>query len=254
MLPAYGGNSEIGVGPEGHTYAAVVVQLDSGPVARDDVLAALREIRFSGWLAQPEDGWLVAVAASGAGTVAAGRRGVAGVAEELAGRLTGTVLAIRVLADRQLLLAVWTEGAEVGRYVSDPSREPGAEDDVRPDPFGVEQAAGFAESLGRPEQAGDLAELLADELDPDSFIESERLARVLRLLGLPTWLVAAATLPGDIPTGPRTRDMTRLGAGVPGLLGRPSGWAVNIIRRRRPPPPAVTGAPRGRSGMDPWLM
>jgi hypothetical protein len=254
MLPAYGGGSEVGVGPEGHTYAAVVVRLDGGPAGRDDVLAALREIRFSGWLAQPEDGWLVAVAASGAGTVAAGRRGVAGVAERLAGRLTGTVLAIRVLADRQLLLALWSGGDEVGRYVSDPSREPGAEDDVLPSPLGAEQAAAFAEVLGRPEQADDLAELLAEDLDPDSFIESERLARVLRLLRLPTWLVAAATLPRDIPTGPRSRDMTRLGAGVPGLPGRLSGWAVNVVRRRRPPPPVVTDPPRGSSGMDPWLM
>jgi hypothetical protein len=254
VLPAYGGGSEIGVGPEGHTYAAVVLRLDSGPATRDDVLAALREIRFSGWLGQPEDGWLVAVAASGAGTVAAGRRGVAGVAEWLAERVTGTVLAIRVLKDRQLLLALWAGGDEVGRYVSDPSLEPGAEDDVLPITVGVEHAAAFAEALGQPEKAEDLAELLAEELDPDSFIESERLARVLRLLRLPTWLVAAATLPRDIPTGPRSRELTRLGAGVPGLPGRPAGWAVNVVRKRRPPPPAVTDAPRGSSGMDPWLM
>ena len=254
MLPAYGGNSEVGLGPEGYTYAAVVIRADSGPATRDDVLAALREIRFSGWLAQPEDGWLVTVAASGAGTVAAGRRGVAGVAEHLAERLTGTVLAIRVLADRQLLLALWTGGEEVGRYVSDPSREPGADDDVLASPIGAEHAAAFADVLGHPEKAGDLVELLAEDLDPDSFIESERLARVLRLLGLPTWLVAAATLPRDIPTGPRSRDLTRLGAGVPGLAGRPAGWAVNVVRKRRPPPPAVTDAPRGSSGMDPWLM
>jgi hypothetical protein len=247
------GQSQVGSGPEGYTYGAVVVRLEDGP-SRGEVLAALREIRFSGWLAQPENGWLVAVAASGAGTVAAGRRGVVGVAERLAERLTSTVLAVRVLADRQLLLALWAEGDEVGRYVSDPSREPDAEDDVLPSPLGVEQAAAFAEVLGCPEEADDLAELLAEELDPDSFIESERLSRVLRLLHLPTWLVAAATLPRDIPTGPRSRDMTRLGAGVPGPLGRLSGRAVNVVRRRRPPPPAVTDPPRGSSGMDPWLM
>lgn len=254
VLPAYGGGSEVGAGPEGHTYGAVIVRLGDGPATRDAVLAALREIRFSGWLAQPADGWLVAVAASGAGTVAAGRRGVAGIAERLAERMTGPVLAVRVLADRQLLLALWTGGDEVGRYVSDPSREPGAEDDVLPSPLGAELAPAIAEVLGRPETAGDLTELLAEELDPESVIESERLARVLRLLRLPTWLVAAATLPRDIPTGPRSRDMTRLGAGVPGLPGRLSGWAVNVVRRRRPPPPAVTDAPRGSSGVDPWLM
>jgi len=41
---------------------------------------------------------------------------------------------------------------------------------------------------------------------------------------------------------------------VPGLLGRLCGPAVNVVRKRRPPPPAVTDAPRGSSGMDPWLM
>jgi hypothetical protein len=153
-----------------------------------------------------------------------------------------------------LLLAVWAGGEEAGRYVSDPSREPGADDDVLPDPLGAEHAAAFAAALGRPDAAAELAEVLAEELDPDSFIESERLGRVLRLLRLPTWPVAAATLPGDIPTGPRARDMTRLGAGVPGPLARLAGGAVNVVRRRRPPPPAVTDAPRGGPGMDPWLM
>jgi hypothetical protein len=252
MLPVYGPGAEAG-GPAGHTYAAVLIRAD-GSSAHGDVLAALRQIRFSGWLGRPEDGWLVAVAAPAAGTVAAGRRGVLGVGAWLAGRLGGTVLALRVLADRQLLLAVFTGGEEAGRYVSDPSREPGADDDVLPDPLGAEHAAGFAAALGRPEVAGDLAEMLAESLDPDSVIESERLARVLRLLRLPTWPVAAATLPRDIPTGPRARDMTRLGAGVPGLPGRLAGGVAGVVRKRRPPPPAVTDAPRGDSGMDPWLM
>jgi hypothetical protein len=252
MLPAYGAGTGVG-GPAGHTYAAALVRVGGSP-SRGDVLAALREIRFSGWLGRAEDGWLVAVAAPADGTVAAGRRGVVDVGEWLAGRLGGTVLVLRVLADRQLLLAVWAGGEEAGRYVSDPSREPGADDDVLPDPLGAEHAAAFAAALGRPDAAAELAEVLAEELDPDSFIESERLGRVLRLLRLPTWPVAAATLPGDIPTGPRARDMTRLGAGVPGPLARLAGGAVNVVRRRRPPPPAVTDAPRGGPGMDPWLM
>ena len=65
-----------------------------------------------------------------------------------------------------------------------------------------------------PEAAGpegDTYAAIVQELDPDSVIESERLGRVLRLLRLPTWVVAAATLPRDIPTGPRTRDLIRLG-------------------------------------------
>jgi hypothetical protein len=250
---AYGGGAEVG-GPAGDTYAAVVVRVDDEPSARHDVLAALRQIRFSGWLAPPEGGWLVAVAEPAAGSVAAGRRGVVGVGEWLAARLARTVLVVRVLADRQLVLAAWADGDELGRYVSDPSREPGADDDVLSEPLGAKQAAAFAAACGRPEQAGDLAEILAESLDTDSVIESERLARLLRLLGLPTWLVAAATLPHDIPTGPRVRSMTRLGAGLPGVLGRVRGWAANVVRRRRPPPPVITDPPRTSPGVDPWLL
>ena len=238
-----GGQQETG-GPEGYTYAAVLV--------RGDVdVSLLREIRLSGWVCPPSSGWLPLVVRDG--TVAAGRRGVVGVAEFLAERLGGTVLAVRVLADRQLLLAVWAQGEEVGRYLSDPSREPGAEDDTLDHPYGEEHAAAFAEALGNPDTADELGELLAESLDTDSMIESERLSRVLRLFSLPTWLVAVASLPKDIPTGPSRRDLTRLGAGRPGLLGLLLGRLVNVVRRRRPPPLTVIDAPRG-GGMDPWLM
>jgi hypothetical protein len=163
------------------------------------------------------------------------------------------VLAIRVLIDRQLVLAAWVDGEELGRYVSDPSREPGAEKETLAEPLGLEYAEMFAAVAERPDAAGDLGELLADELDPDSVIESERLSKVLRLLGLPTWLVAAATLPKDIPTGPRGRDLTRLGAGRTGFGGRLAGRAAEVLRKRRRPPPVVTDAPKGQR-MDPWLM
>jgi hypothetical protein len=239
-------------GPAGYTYAAVLVRLDARPAA--DVLAALREIRFTGWLAPPQDGWLVAVGAVGGGTLAAGRRGVIGVGEWLSDRFGAPVLAVRVVDDRQLLLAAWEDRDEIGRYVSDPSYGLPADDDTLSEPLGVEHAAAFADACGRPDAADDLAEMLADELDPDSVIESERLGEVLRLLGLPAWLVAAGSLPRDPPTGPRTREMTRLGAGVPGWRGRLTGRAVGVVRRRRRPPPAITDAPRGRRDIDPWLM
>jgi hypothetical protein len=248
-----GAVGEVG-GPSGYTYAAVVIRVDDPPCGRDDVLAALRQLRFSGWVGQPEDGWLAAVLASGDGTAAAGRRGVAGVGEWLAERFGSTVVALRVVRDRQLLVAVWAEGEEVGRYLSDPSFGLGSDDDTLPDAYGVQHAAAFAAACGHPENAEDLEELLSEELDPDSVFESERLAGVLRLLGLPRWLVAAPSLPRDVPTGPGRREVTRLGAGVPGTLGWLSGRAVNVVRKRRRPPPAVTDAPRGSSGMDPWLM
>jgi hypothetical protein len=254
MVYQLGGQGWQETGPSGYTYGAVLVRVAGGAGSPEDVLAALREVRFSGWIAAPEDGWLVAVAGSGDSTVAAGRRGVIGVGERLAA-LGVPVLAVRVLADRQLLLALWADGDEVGRYVSDPSHGFPADEGVRSDPLGVEHAGALAAACGRPDAAADLSETLAEELDPDSVIESERLAGVVRLLGLPGWLVAASSLPRDPPTGPRARDMTRLGAGVPGLPGMVCGWAVDVIRRRRPPPPAVTDPPRGAGGdIDPWLL
>ena len=246
------------VGPAGYTYACVLVRLGAstsgGPPTQTEVLAALAEIRFSGWVTPPQEGWVVAVAARGNGTVAADRRGVLGVGEWLGTRLPATVAAVRVVDDRQLLLAMWADGDEVGRYLSDPSYGLG-DDDVLPDPLGVEHAEAFAAAAGHPEAAEDLAELLAEEFDADSVIESERLAGVLRLLGLPGWLVAAAALPRDVPGGgPRARDLTRLGAGLPGLRGRVMGGAAQLVRARRRPPPAVADPPRGATGIDPWLF
>ncbi len=245
VYPVAGGGAG-GAGPVGYTYAAVLAR-----ATRGQVLTALRQVRFSGWLVPPEAGWVTAVAASGAGTVATGRRGVAGVGEWLAAELPGPVLAIRVVADRQLLLAAWADGEELGRYVSDPSY--GLDDDTLPAPLGAGHAAAFAAACGHPEVADDLAELLAEEIDPDSVIESERLGDVLRLLGLPGWLVAVSSLPRDIPTGPRAAELTRLGAGAAGFWGRVRGRAADVVRRRRPPPPDLADAPRG-GGVDPWLL
>ena len=238
-----GAVGEVG-GPSGYTYAAVVMRVDDPPRSRDEVLAALRELRFSGWVAQPEDGWLAAVPVSGDGTAAAGRRGVAGIGESLADRFRATVVALRVVRDRQLLLVVWADGEEVGRYLSDPSFGLGPGDDTLPDAYGVAHGAAFAAACGHPENAEDLEELLGDELDTDSVFESERLAGVLRLLGLPRWLVAAPSLPRDVPTGPGRREVTRLGAGLPGPFGWLSGRAVNVVRKRRPPPPGGHRWPR----------
>ncbi len=238
-----------GSGPAGHTYAGAFVRL-TGDTDRAAVLAALRDLRFTGWLGPVEGAWVVAVAAHAAGVVAVGRRGVLDVAGELSRLLGATVVAVRVADDRQLVLAAWSDGAELGRYVSDPSH--GLDDDVVPDPLGVEHAEAFAAAAGVPEAAGDLSELLADELDPDSVIESERLLGVLRALGLPTWLVASASLPRDVPGGPRRGEVTGLGAGVPGLPGRVAGRAAQAIRRRRRPAPVVVDPPRG-ARPDPWL-
>ncbi|UQX89024.1 hypothetical protein M6D93_03250 [Jatrophihabitans telluris] len=220
-------------GPSGYTYAGLVVQGAAEiEAARTD--AALRRIRFSGWIAPPDNGWIVVVAGQGDATIAAGRRGVLEVGGWLSAELQTTVFAFRVLADRQLAIAAWAGGTEVGRYLSDPSYA-SAGDSLDDEPVGVEYASAFAEAAGRPTASAELADLLGDRLDPDSVVESERLADSLRLLGFPQWLVSVSSLPRDIPAGPSARSLTRLGAGVGGLAGRPVAGAVGILRRWRPP-------------------
>ena len=171
------------------------------------------------------------MAARGVGTVAAGRRGVVGVGEALAEVLATTTLAVRVLDDRQLVLAACDSRREVASYVSDPSREPGAEEDVLPDPFGIDGAGPLAAACGQPEAGRELGELLAEPLDPDEEIESERLARVLHLLELPSWLINTWRLPRRMVTGPAPRDLLRLGAGRTGFLGWVAGPATSLARR-----------------------
>jgi hypothetical protein len=238
-------------GPAGYTYGAVAVRLTA---PHDDLLAALRALRFTGWVAPTDDGgWTLAVAARAGGVVAAGGRGLVEVGAELARKLRTTVVAVRVLRDRQLVLAAWTGGDEVGRYVSDPSY--GLDDEtVLASPLGADDAAAFAAAARSPEAADDLEELLDEELDPESVIESERLAAVLRLLALPGWLVSAASLPRDVPGGPPARSFTRLGAGAPGVRGRLLGRAVDVVRRRRRAPAVVADPPRAGAGPDPWLF
>jgi hypothetical protein len=143
------------------SYAGILVRLDAPAVGRQQVLEVLQDVRFTGWLGPEEQGWVVAVAERGAGTVAAQHRGVLGVTEDLAGRLGATLLAVRVAADRQLVLAVWADGEEVGRYVSDPSHGLG-DTTVLSDPLGVEHADAFAAALGHPEAAEQLADVLGD--------------------------------------------------------------------------------------------
>jgi len=236
-------------GPSGLTYAGILVRLAPPAVDGPHVLGALRQLRFTGWLGPEQQGWLVAVASDGGGSVAAGRRGVLEVAADLATRLGATLFAVRVANDRQLVLSVWADGKEAGRYVSDPSH--GLRDEtVLSDPLGAEHADAFAAAAGRPEAADELAEVLAEELDSEDEIESERLTRVLRLLELPDWLVAASSLPRDVPGGPRSGEFTRLGAGRPGLAGQVSGRAAGVLRSRRRPPPVVVDPPRADPRAD----
>lgn len=239
--------------PAGMTYGAVLLRADETTVP--DVLALLRGIRFSGWVAPPADGWIVLLGDPGDGVVADERRGVIEVAACLAERMPGAVLAVRVRHDRQLALVAWRAGEEVGRYCSDPSQEADADEDVLSEPLGAENAEAFAELCGREGVGEELAELLGEELDPESVIESERLADVSRMLGLPRWLVAAGELPRDIPTGPRAAELTRLRAGVAGAVGRMRDAPLRALRRRQQPPPVIADPPTcGGMGFEAWML
>lgn len=249
-MPAPGG---AGDGPAGHSYGAVILPADEDTVAR--VQDALRGIRFTGWIAPAEEGRVIVLGDPGDGVVADGRRGIIEVAGDLALQVRGPVLAVRVRSDRQLALVAWNGPEEVARYCSDPSREAGADDDVLTDPVGAEYGVTFAHLWGRPDAGERLGELLEEELDPDSVFESERCSTVLRLLGLPTWIVSAGSLPRAMPRGPRVSDLIRLRAGEVGLAGRGKQRLLAPVRRRQHPPPVIEDPPTG-AGMGPeaWMF
>ena len=250
-LPVSGGDEA----DAGSSYGAVLIAAEhAASDAIDDVVGSLR---FSGWIAPPSEGWHVIVGDPGAGVVADRRRGVIDVAALLATRVTGPVFAFRVRRDRQLAIVAWRNGREIGRYSSDPSQEPGADAEVLSAPFGVASGVAFAEAVGQADAARELVRELEEELDPESVFESERLRRVLRLLGMPGWLVAAGALPRDIATGPRVRDLRRVRVGRTGVAGMLIAALVRRARRRHAPPPVFADPPRGfggMSGIEPWMF
>jgi hypothetical protein len=247
-----------GLGPEqpgsaGETYGAVILPAEA--LTSAETLELLRGIRFTGWVSPPRDGWVVALGDPGDGVVADGRRGVIEVAAAFATQTAHRVIAVRVRRDRQLGIVAWRSGRELGRYCSDPSQEPGADKDVLDQPVGAEIAADLAEAQDRADAADELSALLDEELDPDSVYESERLRSVLRLLGLPAWVVAAGALPHDIPTGPKASELTRLRAGATGAAGRMAGAPLRTLRRRQSPPPVIAAPPRSSGGgVDDWML
>jgi hypothetical protein len=256
-----GMSADVG-GPDGHSYGAVLLRSEAshpiaatGADAAPDVAGILHGLRFSGWVAPPDRGWTVILGDPGAGVVARGRRGIVEVAGAIAAAVAGPVVAVQVRRDRQLGIVAWLDGVEIARYCSDPSVEPGADREVLSDPVGEEDAEALATALGRSAAAEELRALLAEELDPDSVFESERLRSVLRVMGMPEWLVAAGSLPHDIPTGPRAAELTRLRAGETGPAALAAHGLIKKGRRRHAPPPIIDDPPRQNDGgMDPWLL
>ena len=238
----------------GYSYGAVLVPAERAETAEaSDLRAALSGIRFTGWITPPSDGWVVVIGDPGVGVCATGRRGIIEVGEVVASQLGGTVLAVRVLGDRQLGLVAWHDGEEIVRYCSDPSAEPNADKDVLDDPVGEEGADALARACGRPDAAEQLSEVLGEALDSELTNESERLGQVARLLGLPRWIVSVGEMP--ISSGPAKRDLVRLRVGETGASGKALNVTVARARRRKTPPPIIDDPPTSSfSAAEMWLL
>lgn len=229
-----------GGGPAGYSYDGLFVRAE-----RDALLALLQELRAAGWLGPQESEWVVLVAAAVDRPIARGRT-LDDLGGEVARRLDTAALGVSCRGDRALALVAWAGETVLGRYVSTTAppglalRSPNPSEDeatspaddrlaelaalgdpvalaalVSPvndaAPVGAELGARLAELLGRDEAADGLESVLAAALE-DEEIESERLVAVLDLLGLPRWLVAAPSLPRDVPGGPKATDFLRLGS------------------------------------------
>lgn len=214
--------------PVGYSYAALVVR-----ASRDDALRHAEQLRFTGWVGPQEDGWVALVPATPRGRVAKPAAALETVAADLARAGETVTLSASVSRDRVLRLGLWDGSHELGRYVSNPAAETPDDDEASPDAEGSEHAEAFAAACGRPEVAERLEEVLAEFLDEENEIESERLSRVLTLLGMPRWVVAATSLPKDVPGGPAASEFTRLGAGRTGIGGRARGLVTGVAPRGR---------------------
>ncbi|MFC3687437.1 hypothetical protein [Aquipuribacter hungaricus] len=224
------GVAPVGEERAGYGYRGLVVR--AGAQA---VLERARALGFTGWVG-PQEGPDVVVVAAGTGLfVADGGRDLEDVGAEMA-RL-GPTLLVTVVRDRLLALVLLREvgdvedggdGVEALRYLSEPSVLDPDDDDQ---PRGEHHAGAMARAFGVPGVAGELRDVLAEALDPEHYIESERLGRVLALLGLPGWLVSSWTLPRPMSVGPAR--LTRLRAGKTGPAGVVAGWAAARSRRAR---------------------
>lgn len=223
-MTVYGGEA-IG-GPSGFTYTGIFTR-----GSREDVLATLTALRFSGWVGPQEADWVVAVPTRAHGAVAGDKMRPDDVARALAAAVRSASLAVTVDDDRLLRMWSFDGDADLGDYLSDPTVAFPYDDEVGPDPIGADNAPGIAAACGRPDAAEDLEDLLAEHLG-ESENESERLTAVCRLLGMPDWLVAAASLP-NVPGGPKAAEVTKLGAGKEGVAGAVDAAIRGLVRKKK---------------------
>jgi len=232
------GPISVGEGEAGLSYSGAYAAAE-----RDRVIAALGELRFTGYLGPQEGTWVLSIAGNPLGKVAGSRRRINDVARDLAATLDVVTLAVEVARDARLRLWAFDGEDALPGYDSHPpdENEPGG---MALDDFGnpIVSGGGFADNemvavsllstFGAEDPDGTLGELLGEDLGEDTN-ESERLTSVLRLLGLPTWIVSSDSLPRRVPGGPDRSEILRLGAGKPGVQG----WFADALRRPARPRP-----------------
>lgn len=213
---------------------------------RGEILAALGELRFTGWVGPADGAWIIAVCGNPLGKVARGKRRFDDVARDLASTLQTSVIGVEVNSERRLRIVPFDGEDALPVYDSAPPEPDEAQ--ILVDDFGnpmMGEAAfvdteAAAHTLLRLQEITDdgaydsLVELLDDDLG-ESTHESERLVDVLRLLDLPTWIVSSDSLPRNIPGGPAKSEMTRLGAGKPGVQGRVKAAVWKPVRGKPDP-------------------
>ena len=213
-----------------YSYAGLVVGGDRATITRE-----LTALGFSGWVGPDEAGWVVLVCRRLTGAVTAKGHDITALGAHLARVTGGPVIAANIKRDRLLTFTAWCGEEQVGHYLSNPAFGADEDDDefVDPEPEGVEYAGAIAAAFGKADEHEELAEILGEILDEEEQTESERLWAVLRLLGMPSWLVASAALPKDVLGGPAKKDVLLLFRGRPGRLARIAAWLTGRQRRRR---------------------
>ncbi|WP_156253584.1 hypothetical protein [Pseudactinotalea terrae] len=233
------GPLNLGEGEAGLSYAGVYAAAE-----RDHVIAALGEMRFTGYVGPQEGTWVLSVAGNPLAKVAGKKRRIDDVARDLAATLEVVTLAAEVSKDERLRLWAFDGDSPLPVYDSQPPEDDGGAGGIVLDDFGnpvigegafvdTEMVAvSLLAAFDADDPDGKLAELLEEDIGEDTN-ESERLTEILRILGLPTWIVSSDSLPRRVPGGPDREQVLRLGAGKPGVQG----WFADALRRPVRPRP-----------------
>lgn len=229
----------MGEGESGLSYSGVYVAAE-----RERVIEALRELRFTGYVGPQEDRWVLSIAGNPLAKVAGSKRRIADLARDLASGLAVVTLAAEVEKDARLRLWAFDGEEPLPEYDSDPPDDDDEPGGIVLDDFGNPVmgagacadnemvAASLLSTFGAEDEEGALTELLEEDLGEDTN-ESERLTSILRVLGLPTWIVSSDSLPRRVPGGPDKEQVLRLGAGKTGVQG----WLADTVRRPVRPRP-----------------